>query len=101
MERILQSESCTKGETDFGYEFYSVETGLLEREEVFTTAENGEVTTMVMTYSDFRDTGNGMYIPYVMEMNAGGQIIKFTMTEVIVKKKQNPKLLLEHLNRIF
>ncbi|MBK6526449.1 MAG: hypothetical protein IPG07_13435 [Crocinitomicaceae bacterium] len=78
---------ASKGETDFGYEFYSVETGLLEREEMYTTDENGEATSMIMTYSDFKDTGSGMYVPYIMEMNAGGQIIKFTLTEMIVKKK--------------
>lgn len=79
------------GEQDFGYEFYNVETGLLEREEAFTTDENGEVGTVLIIYSDFKDTGSGIFIPHTMDMNAQGQVIKFRATEVIVKKKAKSK----------
>lgn len=76
-----------KDSADFSYEYYNVETGLLEMNESFTTDEEGNSVTVIVTYSDFKDTGSGMFVPYTMELNTQGQVIKFTVTEMIIKKK--------------
>jgi len=77
-----------KGETDFSHEFYNVETGMLEKKETFSTdVATGEVFTLLTTFSDFKDMGKGLYLPHMMEINTQGQVFKFAVSKIIVKKK--------------
>lgn len=77
-----------KGESEFSHEFYNVETGMLEKKESFSTnPETQEVITTMISYSAFKDMGKGLYLPHMMEINSQGQVFKFAVSKIIVKKK--------------
>jgi zinc protease len=80
-----------KDSADFSYEYYGVESGLLEKKEMFVTGEDGSVSSIIFTYSDFKDMGKGLYVPHTMELNSQGQVLNFKATEIIVKKKAKAK----------
>jgi len=81
-----------KGSADeFSYEFYSVETGLLEKKETFTKGDGDEVVSVLVSFGDFKDTGKGFYMPYSMQINTQGQVINFKVTEIIISKKAKSK----------
>ncbi len=80
-----------EGETDFSFEYYSLETGMLEMEESFSTDEEGNANSVMITYSDFKDYGKGIIMPHTSSMNTGQQIIKFEIASVKVKKKAKSK----------
>ena len=80
-----------KGDDEFSYEYYGVESGMLEKKENFVTAEDGTVSSVMLTYSDFKDMGKGLYLPHGMELNAGGQAFKFKAEKIVVKKKAKSK----------
>jgi len=82
-----------KGETDFSFEYYGVESGMLEKEEAFVTDEaTGDVIATMVTYSDFKDMGKGLFLPHTMEVNSQGQVFKFNVVKIIVKKKATSKV---------
>lgn len=76
---------------EFSYEFYSVETGMLEKKETFSKGEGDEVISLLVSFSDFKDMGKGYYFPHMMQMNTQGQVINFTVTSIVVKKKAKAK----------
>jgi zinc protease len=76
-----------EGEDDFGYEYYSTETGWLMMEETFATDEEGNSVSSIMNYSDFKEVKGGMVIAHTMIMNNSGQVIKLELDNAIVKKK--------------
>jgi zinc protease len=80
-----------KGDTEFTYEYYGVESGMLEKRETFVTAEDGSVSSVMITYGDFKDMGKGLLMPHTMELNAQGQVFKFKAQEIVVKKKAKAK----------
>ena len=80
-----------KDAEDFSYEFYGVESGYLEKKETFTEDENGEMTSMMLNYADFKDMGKGIIVPYTMELVAQGASFKFNLESVVVKKKAKSK----------
>lgn len=75
-----------KGSGDFSYEYYALDGGMLEMEESFVKDPDGNVITSIMKHGDYKDV-NGITLPHTMEMTAQGQILKFEVQEVIVKKK--------------
>ena len=65
---------------------------MLEKIESFETDEaTQEVITTLLSFSDFKDMGKGLYLPHVMEMNSQGQVITFVVQSIIVSKKIKSK----------
>ncbi len=75
-----------QGHNELVYEYYSLETKMLTMTETITKDPEGNVSSAFVTYGDYRDV-KGLLLPFTMEMNMAGQSVKFTSTEVIVKKK--------------
>lgn len=75
------------GEDDFGYEYYSVESGWLEMEETFATDEEGNSVTAIIKYSDFKEVKKGMILPHKMTMDNNGQVLEMELSSAMVKKK--------------
>lgn len=75
---------------EFSYEYYNVETGMLDMKETYTTTEEG-VMTIVIAYGDYRDMGKGLIIAHTMKMSIGGQVLPFVVQSCIVKKKPKSK----------
>lgn len=76
-----------EGEDDFGYEYYSTETGWLSMEENFTTDEEGNTVTALVYHSDYQEVKKGLVLPHKMKVVNQGQTIEFTLASVVIKKK--------------
>lgn len=76
-----------KDEEGFSFEYYSLESGMLEKKETFTQAEDGSMTSVMVTFKEFKDMGQGLFVPQVMEMNMQGQLLVFKVQSMVVKKK--------------
>lgn len=87
--KVKVSEKENKDE--FSYEFYGVESGLLEKKESFSKGEGDEVVSVLITYGDYKDMGKGFNLAHTMLMNTQGQAINFVVSSVIIKKKAKSK----------
>ncbi|MBI3133178.1 MAG: insulinase family protein [Bacteroidetes bacterium] len=87
--KVKVAEKDNKDE--FSYEFYSVETGMLEKKETFTKGEGEEVVSVLVTFGDYKDMGKGFYLPHTMLINTQGQALNFVVSEIIIKKKAKSK----------
>ncbi|MBD3637507.1 MAG: insulinase family protein [Crocinitomicaceae bacterium] len=80
-----------EGEEEFGYEYYSVETGWLVMEETFTTDEEGNSITATVKYSDYQELKKGFMIPNKMTVLQGNMPIEFELAGATIKKKPKSK----------
>lgn len=75
---------------EVSYEFYNVQTGLLTIEESYTTGEDGETSSVIVTYSDFQEYG-GMLLPKNTVLNTQGQVLNFEVVSRKMGKKAKAK----------
>lgn len=76
----------TVGDDDFSFEYYNIETGLLDMEESFFTDDEGQSQSTTIKYSDYTDIG-GILVPGTMQMQMGDQMITLTLDSYDIKKK--------------
>ena len=76
-----------EGDEDFGFEYYSVESGWLEMSESFATDAEGNSVSVIMNYSDYKEVKGGMVLAHKMIMNNNGQSIEMELSSTVVNKK--------------
>ena len=83
-----------KDDEDFSYEYYNVETGMLEMEESFSTDEEGNAIEVKVKLSDYKTFGKKKYtllMPAKSVMETQGQKLEFDVKSVTIKKKAKTK----------
>lgn len=76
-----------EGEDDIKFEYYGVESGLLEITEAITTDDEGNTQTVMVEFGDYKLIKKGLFMPHKMTINAGEQQLNFITQSVTVKKK--------------
>lgn len=71
-------------------EYYDVETGFKVKETDVAHTPQGDMP-IVVSYTDYKDIGNGVKLPYVVEQAMGPQKMKMTISSVGVNKKLKAK----------
>ncbi|WP_157454321.1 M16 family metallopeptidase [Crocinitomix catalasitica] len=77
--------------TDYSFEYYSVETGLLMIHEIFSSDAEGNPVTVRYEHSNYEAVNEQMLMPKASKLNAGGQILDLKVTEVTIGKKAKAK----------
>ncbi len=81
--------SSTKND-EFTYEYYGVESGLLELTESFTNDEEGNQIVVKYYLNDYKIAGKGkltLLIPHTNTLDSQGQKLEFKTKNVVIKKK--------------
>ena len=77
-------------ETDFWFEYYDLNSGLLTMQEIFVTDDNGEVQTAIYKFLNYEEK-SGLMLPMTTEINNQGQVIELNNKTVTVNKKAKSK----------
>jgi hypothetical protein len=76
---------------DYSVEFYSVETGLLMIEEIFTKDPEGNPSTIRYEHSNYEIVDDKMLLAKTSQLNSSGQILALKLVEVSIEKKAKNK----------
>lgn len=82
----------TKNSEDFTFEYYNVETGMLDITENFTTDPEGNPATTKIVKNEYQVYGKGKYtlmFASTYDLFMQGQAMKFENTEITISKKGN------------
>ena len=80
-----------KGQEDFGYEYYSVETGWLVMEENYTMDPEGNPVVGAVKYDDWKEVKKGYMAPHKMILEQPGMTIEANLESCKVGKKPKSK----------
>jgi hypothetical protein len=84
-----------KGSEDFSFEYYNIESGLLEIEETFSKDEEGNPHTAKVYTPEYKVYGKGKYtllLPAKTIIETEGPKLEFETNSVIIKKKSKSKV---------